>query len=171
MAQAVFEEMFRPSASCHGRVLAETQTYQFCLRIVCVGRRLGFIHGLCGNDFTRARRIEICHATRIISGGTGESGYVSAGAAWSDLPYRCLSISGASSDVDRFLVCDAGKFLPSGSGCLPALPSLDFFLAFCDGVLRGSHRPPLNVGEIRCRFPQRDEVDYILLASVWCDVF
>ena len=76
LSQAVFEEMFRPSAGRHGGVLTETKDYQFCLRIVCVGRRLGFIHGLCGNDFTRARRIEICHATRIISGGTGESGYV-----------------------------------------------------------------------------------------------
>jgi hypothetical protein len=57
LSQAVFEEMFRPSAGRHGGVLTETQNYQFCLRIVCVGRRLGFIHGLCGNDFTRARRI------------------------------------------------------------------------------------------------------------------
>jgi len=186
LAQAFFEEMFRPSAGRHGGVLTETQNYQFCLRIVCVGRRLGFIHGLCGNDFTRARRIEICHATRIISGGTGESGYVSAGAAWSDLPYRCLSISGVSSAVSWFLICHSGKFFPSRSDRLPALPSLDFFLTFCDGVLRGSYRPPLNVREVqparsdgdpnnstvKGRFPQGENMyTTFLLASVWRDVF
>jgi hypothetical protein len=63
---AAIEEAARPSAGCHGGVLAQSQNHQFCLGIICVGCRFRLFHVLSGDELTSDVRGWVGHAAENI---------------------------------------------------------------------------------------------------------